>query len=495
MAQRSRVTLGPDQPVGAVLDLAGDQGAPQNSPARTAGTAAAGWPGCAPEALPNCSLSVPQPSSGATSSGWPPRRQAQAQVVEGGVQLAAGRDQEQRHRHQGDGRGQGLLAVLAPDQPGHACTSSRSLAAAAARKRPRRRVGQVGEHQVLQGDAADGQRRVAHRAVGADQQGALAVGAGGPDHRGHPGDPVRVAAGPTSSLCRSSRSSTGLEQLHPGRLEHDQVVADPLQVGQQVRRQQHGQALLGDVAHHGLEELAPGQGRGWPPARPAAAARAAWPGPWPAPPGPAGRLRAGRPCGPGGRRGGPAGRGQGLVEAAVERGAQPQQLGPGEVAVQGASSATKPTLASRSASFPGVWPRRPGCCRRSPPAARRPGAAGWSCRRRWGRPGRRSAPWAAPGCSPAGPRCAGSACPARWPPGRGTRATPSSEEAQGGLEQGDHVLGLEAGRAGLAEPGQQLLAELDLAAQGRAGQRAEHEGALARAGPRPGRRAPARGRP
>ena len=55
----------------------------------------------------------------------------QAQVVEGGVQLAAGRDQEQRHRHQGDGRGQGLLAVLAPDQPGHACTSSRSLAAAA----------------------------------------------------------------------------------------------------------------------------------------------------------------------------------------------------------------------------------------------------------------------------------------------------------------------------------------------------------------------------
>jgi hypothetical protein len=57
--------------------------------------------------------------------GGGPQAGPEAQVVEGGAHLAAGRDQEQGHRQQGDDGGQGLLAVLAPDQPGHAWTSSR----------------------------------------------------------------------------------------------------------------------------------------------------------------------------------------------------------------------------------------------------------------------------------------------------------------------------------------------------------------------------------
>jgi hypothetical protein len=42
-------------------------------------------------------------------------------------------------------------------------------------------------------------------------------------------------------------------------LVHDEVVAGPLQVAEQVRGQQNRGALLGDPAHERLQELAPGE--------------------------------------------------------------------------------------------------------------------------------------------------------------------------------------------------------------------------------------------
>ena len=42
--------------------------------------------------------------------------------------------------------------------------------------------------------------------------------------------------------------------------EHDQVVAHPLQVGDEVRREHHAQAPVGHELHQALEEFAPGQG-------------------------------------------------------------------------------------------------------------------------------------------------------------------------------------------------------------------------------------------
>jgi hypothetical protein len=128
----------------------------------------------------------------------------------------------------------------------------------------------------------------------------------------------------------------GAEHLHVGGGQHDQVVADPFQVGEQVGGEHHGQALLGDRAHEGLQELAAGQ-----------------------------RVQAGQrlveqqqlpPPGQGQRQGDlgtlPPGQladlpverdresfqpaaGAGLVEAGVELAAEGQVLGGGEVAVHG----------------------------------------------------------------------------------------------------------------------------------------------------------------
>ena len=46
---------------------------------------------------------------------------------------------------------------------------------------------------------------------------------------------------------------------HLGADQHDQVVADPFQVSDQVRGQHDGQFLLGDGLHQVLQELPPGE--------------------------------------------------------------------------------------------------------------------------------------------------------------------------------------------------------------------------------------------
>ena len=48
-------------------------------------------------------------------------------------------------------------------------------------------------------------------------------------------------------------------ELHARGDEHDQVVADALEVGDQVRGQHDAELVLGDGLHQVLEELAPGE--------------------------------------------------------------------------------------------------------------------------------------------------------------------------------------------------------------------------------------------
>ena len=59
----------------------------------------------------------------------------------------------------------------------------------------------------------------------------------------------------------------GCEQLvdvacdpNPGVDEHDEVVTDPLQVGDEVGGEDDARAVLGDHLHQALKKLAPGKG-------------------------------------------------------------------------------------------------------------------------------------------------------------------------------------------------------------------------------------------
>ena len=91
----------------------------------------------------------------------------------------------------------------------------------------------------------------------------------------------------------------GAERLDLPRPQHHQVIAQPLEVGDQMRREDHGHGLLSDRVHEGREELQDGPaGRGSPAAHRGAAAPDAWRGRGTAPPGRAGRPTAGPPGGP-----------------------------------------------------------------------------------------------------------------------------------------------------------------------------------------------------
>ena len=189
---------------------------------------------------------------------------------------------------------------------GAAARPARSCAVAPrARVRAGRRadaVGQVCQHEVLQ-------RHVAHRPLrgrgSARRCGPAGWTAGrcgsGPDDGGD---------GRRSGVARAGRRAAGARRA--GRrprpstctravLEHDQVVADALEVGEQVRRQQRRWCPRRRRRPSAPAGTPAGPaGRGSRPARRAAAAAAAWRGRAPARPGPAGRRTA---CRPGGRAG------------------------------------------------------------------------------------------------------------------------------------------------------------------------------------------------
>jgi hypothetical protein len=118
----------------------------------------------------------------------------------------------------------------------------------------------VGQDQVFEGELFDGQRRVVDRGGAAHDQGGLPVGMAVLDHLGAGGQVGGLAAGTGEPVVAGQQLLDLAGDADPGGDEHDQVVADALQVGDQVRGQDHAAAVLGDEDHQALQELPPRQG-------------------------------------------------------------------------------------------------------------------------------------------------------------------------------------------------------------------------------------------
>ena len=118
---------------------------------------------------------------------------------------------------------------------------------------------QVGERELFQADVAGLERRVDDRAVQPDQQSGLPRRAGDLHDSLALLDGRGVLARADQDLVLGQQVLDVAAQLDPGRGQHDQVVADPLQVRDQVRGQDHGQAARGYPVGQQGEEVPPGQ--------------------------------------------------------------------------------------------------------------------------------------------------------------------------------------------------------------------------------------------
>ena len=249
--------------------------------------------------------------------------------------------------------------------------------------------------------------------------------------------------------------------LHPnlGVDQDDEVVADPFQVGDDMGGEQDAELVLGDGLHQDLQELPAGQrveagdrlvedqqlgslgqaqGEGELSALPAGQL-----------PGPLGGVEA-EPLDPG-----PS---HGVVPARVEPGTEPQ--------VVARCSARRRWGCPGRRSRP--WPVAPHCprdghrtprsCPSSASAGQRPGSAGWSCRRRWGRPARSRARPGCPACSPTAPTGAGNAYPVPGRAGRRSRYLLIGGPKGAGEQRLDALI-VEAGQPGLGQPAPQVPAQ------------------------------------
>ena len=248
----------------------------------------------------------------------------------------------------------------------------------------------VGQHDVLEAELLHRPGGVEHRAVAPHQQGALAIGVALLNDLLPGRERCRVAARPDQPAVRRQQVVDLTGHLEPRIDEHDQVVAHPLQVGDEMRGEHDAHLPFGHELHQPLQELPAGQ-----------------------------RVEAGHrlvedeQLGPLGHRQGEgelrplaarerAGR---LVEIEIElRDALPGQcvvparvhLPPeAEVVLDGEAGVGRGVLgdeahARQLGGVGGRWAAEHGRrCRRSVRAGRRPGAAAWSCPLRWARRDRR----------------------------------------------------------------------------------------------------------
>ena len=95
--------------------------------------------------------------------------------------------------------------------------------------------------------------------VGADQQRRLLVGVALLDDLLVGRERARVAARAGQPVVRLEQVGDLAGDLDVRGDEHDEVVADPFEIGDEVRRQQHADAVLGDDLHQALQELTPGE--------------------------------------------------------------------------------------------------------------------------------------------------------------------------------------------------------------------------------------------
>ena len=393
-----------------------------------------------------------------------------------------------------------LHPQLAPGQPDHSSTSrvGEPVGAGAAGRPVGRGAFHVRQHEVLQAELGDGPRRVEDRGARCGRRGWSAGRCGWRTTTcWSAGSVCVVAAGPGQPVVGGEQRLDLAGEPHLGVDEHDEVVADPLEVGDDVRGEHDAELLLGDGLHQDLEELAPRE-------RVEARDRLVEDEQLGALGQPEGRGRAGRA----GRRTAarPAGRGRGRAARSRDRARASSQRGlrwaPSRrwsatlsPAYVGVSWATKPTLASWSGSAAGRPPQhldRPG---RRRAAARRPGSAGCVLPAPFGP--------TSPATRPAGisqgavlqrPPAAVALAERRRPRGRRSRYA-SLRAAKGAPEQRLDALVVEPGGRALASQRSQVASQRLVRGERVVGQRAGDEGADARAGRRPARRARARGRP
>ena len=97
------------------------------------------------------------------------------------------------------------------------------------------RAAHVGEHDVLEADLLDRPGRVDDRLLGAHEQRALAVGVGLLDHLLARRQPCAVAPRPAQPAVGGEQLVDLAAELDATLGDQDQVVADALEVGDEVR--------------------------------------------------------------------------------------------------------------------------------------------------------------------------------------------------------------------------------------------------------------------
>ena len=95
------------------------------------------------------------------------------------------------------------------------------------------------------------------RSLGADEHGGLPVGVAGGDHVLVGRQRAGVAARSGEPVVRGQQRVDVAGELHARVDQHDQVVADAFEVGDQVRGQHDAELVLGDRLHQVLQELSP----------------------------------------------------------------------------------------------------------------------------------------------------------------------------------------------------------------------------------------------
>ena len=143
-------------------------------------------------------------------------------------------------------------------------------------------------------------------------------------------------------------------------------------------------------------------------------------------------------------------RGQGVVPARVEPGAEPQVVGDAQPGVRGGVLGDEADLGQLRRAGRRGGRRAPRSCPSSASAGRRRGSAAWSCRRRWGRPARRPGRRGRRACSPTAPSGARTACPGPGPQDGGHAMSSCAAVAKRGHEQRLDALVVEPGPAALA---------------------------------------------
>ena len=93
----------------------------------------------------------------------------------------------------------------------------------------------------------------------ADDEGALAIGVARLDHLPVRRWPHPVAPRGAQPVVTGQQVVDLAGHLDPGGDEHDEVVADPLEIGDEVRGEDDAHVVLDDDGHEGLEELPAGQ--------------------------------------------------------------------------------------------------------------------------------------------------------------------------------------------------------------------------------------------